>query len=112
MAVHTLQFHGAVVHVEISAGQSEFVVFGFRIADFNRTHTEVGALAVHRPTLLVEERCHQHVTIRLLGTPQASLRDGDLGMLLVGLFHGHCGFRLVGVETHRIDFVFEIVRLN
>ena len=41
VAVHPFQFHRHIVDVIIASRQSEFIIFGFGIADFHRSETGV-----------------------------------------------------------------------
>ena len=105
MAVHTLQFHGLVIHVEVAPGQPELVLVGRCLAYLHLANAEVRRHALHHLTFLVRQRGHQHVAVRLFRTPGPCIGDVYLGVWIGVLQRGHHRLRLVGVEPDGIDLI-------
>ena len=78
MAVHTLQFHGLVIDIEVTAFAMELVVLGFRIPDFHLTNAEVCADTFDDLSLAVQQCGHEHIAVGLFGTPGTCVGDKDL----------------------------------
>ena len=53
MTVHTLEFHGFIVHVEVSSCQLELVFLRFCFANLDGSNAEVGRSAIDNFSFLV-----------------------------------------------------------
>ena len=70
VAVHTLEFHGFSIDVEIASSQSELVVFSFRVTNFHRSEADLRRNGLCGATFVVFQLGHEHVEIRLFGAPR------------------------------------------
>ena len=70
VAVHALQLQGAAIDVEIASGQPELVVFGLRVSDLHGSEADLRGDGLGGATLVVFQLGHEHVNIRLLGSPR------------------------------------------
>ena len=67
LTVHTLQFHRLVVYVEITSGQSEFIILGLGVLDFYLAYTEVRRNYIYGLSLFVLQFNNQSIAVRLFG---------------------------------------------
>ena len=69
MTVHTLHLDGLAVEVVVTSSQAELILRCLCIADLHLAETEVCRSCLHSIALLVKQRNHQSITVRLLGAP-------------------------------------------
>ena len=70
MTVHTLEFHGFIVHVEVSSCQLELVFLRFCLANLDGPNAEVGRSAIEQSSFLVFEFGYENISVGPFCTPK------------------------------------------
>ena len=70
MTVYSLHLDGFVIHVEITSGQSEFIILSCCLTDFHCTNSEICTCTVNNTVFFVFQFGHQHIAIWHFRTPR------------------------------------------
>ena len=70
MTVYSLHLDRLVIHVEITSGQSEFIILSRRLTDFHCTNSEICTGTVNNTVFFVFQFGHQHIAIWHFRTPR------------------------------------------
>ena len=70
MTVHTLHLDGLSVQVVVTSGQSEFVLVGRCVLDFDFAEAHNGREGFDGASLLVQQFAHQRIAVRSFGAPR------------------------------------------
>ena len=96
VAVDPFELHSAAVDVEVAAGESELVVFGFRVLNFDFAETDGGRYGLDCAAFLVFEFADEGVAPGFFGRPFHRIGDvedgaGGLAVARGSLIHFYLG---------------------
>ena len=122
MTVHTLHLDGLAVEVVVTSSQAELILGCLCIADLHLAETKVCRSCLHSITLLIEQRYHQCITVRLLGAPLCRVSHRHLklqclciaGKQLIKSGNNRCTLNLhvlVAVESVLVELYLYLILL-